>query len=333
MKILVTGATGLVGNNVVRMLVERGDQVRVLARNPQDRSLEGLPLDVVRGDVCDAAAVRDSVRGVDLVIHSAARVHIGWTGLELQQTVNIGGTQNVALAAKDEGIRMVHVSSVDALGLGTRAEPAHEETPPVGSIPCPYVVTKRGAEKVLLEVVAQGLDAVIVNPVYMFGPWDWKPSSGRMLLEVAKGFTLLAPPGGNDFVDVRDVAAAILTAADRGQTGRRYILGGEPMNYLQAWRLIADVVGSRRPWGVAGGAGLFFAGRIGDLVAAIRRREGDVNSAAVALSKLEHHYSYARAAAELGYKPRPVQEGMEAAWKWFVERGYAKAKKVSVKVR
>ncbi len=142
MKVLVTGATGLVGNNVVRMLLDRGDTVRVLARNPQDRSLEGLPLDVVQGDVCDAASVREAARGVDLVIHSAARVHIGWSGLELQQTVNVGGTQNVALAAKDEGVRMVHVSSVDALGIGTRANPANEDAPPVGNIPCSYVITK-----------------------------------------------------------------------------------------------------------------------------------------------------------------------------------------------
>jgi dihydroflavonol-4-reductase len=327
MKILVTGATGLVGNNVVRMLIERGDEVRVLARNPADRSLEGLPLEVVKGDVCDAASIRGAVRGTDLVIHSAARVHIGWSGLDLQQSVNIGGTQNVALAAKDEGVRMVHVSSVDALGIGTRANPANEDAPPVGSIPCPYVITKRGAEKALLEVVDQGLDAVIVNPVFMFGPWDWKPSSGRMILEVARGVGLFAPPGGNDFVDVRDVAAGILTAAERGQKGRRYILGGEALSYMEAWRMIADVTGSRRPWWTAGAPGLFMAGRLGDLVARVRGVEGDINSAAVGMSKLEHHFTYARAAAELDYKPRPVREGVEAAWKWFVDHGYAKAKK------
>jgi dihydroflavonol-4-reductase len=327
MKVLVTGATGLVGNNVVRMLVERGDKVRVLARNPQDRSLAGLPLDVVQGDICDSAAVRGAVRGVDLVIHSAARVHIGWSGLELQQTVNVGGTQNVALAAKDEGVRMVHVSSVDALGIGTRANPANEDAPPVGSIPCPYVITKRGAEKALLEIVADGLDAVIVNPVFMFGPWDWKPSSGRMILEVSRGVGLFAPPGGNDFVDVRDVAAGILTAAERGQKGRRYILGSESLSYMDAWRMIAEVTGSRRPWRTAGGAGMFLAGRLGDVVAWVRGIEGDINSAAVGMSKLEHHFTYARATSELGYQPRPVREGVEAGWKWFVDHGYAKAKK------
>jgi nucleoside-diphosphate-sugar epimerase len=224
---LVTGATGLVGNNVVRLLLERGESVRVLVRNPDDKSLAGLPVEVIPGDVCNLDSVQRAAANVDRIIHAAARVHLGWTGLALQQSVNVEGTRNVATAAKKSGVRLVHVSSVDALGIGTRAKPADEETPPEGSIPCPYVVTKRGAEQALLELVAEGLDAVIVNPVYMFGPWDWKPSSGRMILEVARGYALLAPPGGNDFADVRDVAAGILKAAERGKRGRRYILGGE----------------------------------------------------------------------------------------------------------
>jgi dihydroflavonol-4-reductase len=96
---------------------------------------------------------------------------------------------------------------------------------------------------------------------------------------------------------------------------------------MDAWRMIADVTGSRRPWRTAGGAGMFLAGRLGDLVAWVRGIEGDINSAAVGMSKLEHHFTYARAASELGYKPRPVREGVEAGWKWFVDHGYAKAKK------
>jgi dihydroflavonol-4-reductase len=320
---LVTGATGLVGNNVVRMLVERGERVCALVRDPGDKSLAGLPIELVQGDVCDGEAVGRAVAGVDRVIHSAARVHLGWSGLELQQSVNVEGTRNVAKAARKAGVRMVHVSSVDALALGSRAQPADEECPAEGSVQCPYVVTKREAERALVELIAEGLDAVIVNPVYMFGPWDWKPSSGRMILEVAKGWALLAPPGGNDFADVRDVAAGILTAAERGQRGRRYILGGEPLSYLEAWRMIADVVGVRGPRRKMLAPGLFIAGRFGDLWAKIRGVEGDINSAAIAMARLEHHYSYARAAAELDYRPRPARDAVEAAWKWFVDHGYA----------
>ena len=257
----------------------------------------------------DPLAVRQAAENVDRIIHAAARVHLGWTGLDLQQKVNVGGTRNVAAVAKDAGVRMVHVSSVDALGIGTRAKPANEDTCArrVGTLSlCDY---QRRSRSGVDGVVADGLDSVIVNPVFMFGPWDWKPSSGRMILEVARGYALLAPPGGNDFADVRDVAAGILTALDRGQRGRRYILGGEPLRYLDAWRMIAEHVGVRGPWRTMLAPGLFIAGRIGDLSARIRGVEGDVNSAAIAIARLEHHYSYARAAAELDYRPRPCARG------------------------
>ena len=101
----------------------------------------------------------------------------------------------------------------------------------------------------------------------------------------------------------------------------------EALSYIDAWRMIAEVTGARRPWRTSGAPGMFLAGRLGDLVAWVRGIEGDANSAAVGMAKLEHHFTYARATAELGYKPRPVREGVEAAWKWFVDRGYAKAKK------
>src|SRR5262249_19176374 len=150
------------------------------------------------------------------------RVHIGWTGLDLAKTVNVEGTRNICAAALAAGARGTHVSSIDALANGTWEQPATEETPlGDGMVECPYVVTKRGAEQVVLEHVAAGLEATIVNPAFMIGPWDWTPSSGRMLLHVSKGLGLFAPAGRNVFCDVRDVAQGILTAMDRGQIGRR----------------------------------------------------------------------------------------------------------------
>lgn len=321
---LVTGGTGLVGNNMVRLLLARGHPVRVLARQANPQALEGLDVELAPGDVRDAESVRSAIQGAELVIHTAAQVHIGWTGMELQQAVNVEGTRNVAEAARQAGARIVHVSSVDALGLGSREQPAHEDTPPEGSIPCPYVVTKRAAETVVLEQVAHGLDAVIVNPCYMLGPWDWKPSSGRMLLEVAKGRALLAPPGGNNFCDVRDVVEGMLMAAERGQAGRRYILGGDALSYFEAWTMFAEVTASRKPLRIARRPMLALAGRAGDLWTKISGREGDVNSAATAMSQLPHYFSSKRAITELGYNPRPAREAAEAAWKWFVDHGYAK---------
>jgi dihydroflavonol-4-reductase len=237
--------------------------------------------------------------------------------------VNVEGTRRIARAARRAGVRLVHVSSVDAIGLRPDGEPADEETPPGVMPECPYVVTKREAEAAVRAEVDCGLDAVIVNPVYMLGPWDWRPSSGRMLLEVGAGKGLFAPPGGNDFVDVRDVAGGILAAIEKGRTGQRYILGGHGLSYLDAWRVMARITGRMQPLGLAPKPVVRLAGWIGDLAAAVSGREGDVNSAATTMSMLDHNFSCRRAQADLGYSFRPLEDTVQDAWHWFVTRGYA----------
>ncbi len=324
MSILVTGATGLVGNNIVRALVEQSAEVRVLVREGCDpRPLAGLPVESVHGDVRSAEAVQHATRGVTGVVHAAALVHIGWSRLEEQRAVNAEGTRHVAEAALKAGARMVHVSSVDALGIGRRDQPADEQSPREGKVPCGYVVTKREAEQVVQSCVARGLDAVIANPGFMLGPWDWKPSSGRMLLQVACGFTPVAPVGGCSLCDVRDVARGILAGLQQGRRGQNYILAGHNMSYLDLWRLFADVAGGRRPWFRAGPLMRTVGGRSGDLWGKIRNREPDLNSASVAMSNQFHYCHSKRAEAELGYRIRPAREIVETAWQWFRQNGYA----------
>ena len=323
---LVTGATGLVGNNVVRQLVSRGIGVRALVRPTSpvgESSLAGLAVDRVAGGLADSTELERAVDGVSCVVHAAAFVHCGWRNADVMREVNVEGTRRIAEAARRAGARLVHVSSVDAIGLRPDGEPADEETPPGVMPECPYVVTKREAEQAVLEEVDRGLEAVIVNPVYMLGPWDWKPSSGRMLLEVGAGKGLFAPPGGNDFVDVRDVATGVLAALEKGRVGRRYILGGHGLSYLDAWRVMARVTGRMQPLGLAPRPFVRLAGWLGDLKAAVSGREGDVNSAATTMSMLDHNFSCQRAREELGYSFRPLEDTVQDAWDWFVARGYA----------
>ena len=327
MTYLVTGATGLVGNNVVRRLLERGRAVRVLVRRDSDpRPLEGLDVERVFGDVRDAESVRQACRGVATVIHSAAIVHFGWTGLAAQREVNVQGTEHVAAAAREAHARLLHVSSVDALGVGHRDAPADEDSPREGKIPCTYVVTKREAETVVRGYIARGLDAVIVNPGFMLGPWDWKPSSGRMLLEVATRFTPLAPTGGLTSCDVRDVTDALLTACEKAPPGRQYILAGENLTYQQIWCLFAEVSGGSKPWFRAGPLMRFLGGCGGDLWGRITGREPDLNSASVRVTSQFHYYCSARAEAELDYRPRPFRQSVADAWAWFLEHGYVARK-------
>jgi dihydroflavonol-4-reductase len=321
---LVTGATGFVGNNVVRLLRDAGESVRVLVRERSDpRPLLGLEVEVVTGDVCDAESVRRAMTGISKVVHSAAQVHIGWTGLESQRAINVEGTRNVATAAHAANARVVHVSSVDALGVGSLDVLANEESPREGKVLCSYVITKRESEQAFLDEVSHGLEGIVVNPGFMLGPWDWKPSSGRMLLEVAKRFTPFAPKGGCTVCDVRDVAAGILAALQRGTVGRRYILGGENITYMELWKRISRITGGGAPICPAGPLMRIIAGRSGDLIGKLTGREPDVNSAAVGMSDLFHYYSIARAQQELGYVVRPVEESIADAWAWFQAEGYA----------
>src|SRR5690606_37215061 len=128
------------------------------------------------------------------IVHAAASVHIGWTGIKEARAINVEGTRNVASAALAAGAKMVHVSSIDALGAWKPgAPPIDEETPAVGGVLCPYVITKREAEQVVFDLVRKGLHASIVNPGFMIGPYDWKPSSGKLLLSVARGWGLFVP--------------------------------------------------------------------------------------------------------------------------------------------
>lgn len=324
---VVTGATGLVGNNVVRLLLNQGRSVRAVvrpARGGGDPSLAGLAIETAAAALDDEHALQQAIDGASFVVHSAAVVHCGWRHFDEMHRVNVLGTERVARCARRAGARLIHVSSVDAIGLRPDGEPADEETPPGGMPECPYVITKREAEATVLAEVDRGLDAVIVNPVFMLGPWDWKPSSGRMLVEVASGKGLFAPPGGNDFVDVRDVAAGILAAMHRGRTGRRYILGGHALSYLDAWRIFARTGGRMQPLGTAGPVVLRIAGFCGDIAALVSRREPAVNSAAVTMAMLPHHFSSGRAQRELGYSYRPIEDTVQDAWDWFVDRGYAR---------
>lgn len=327
MKFLVTGATGLLGNSVVRALLAQGHSVRVLTRASSDpRPLADLDVEKVHGDVRQADAVRQACQGIDAVIHSAAHVHIGWTQADVHHEINVRGTRNIAVAAREAGARMVHVSSINALGLGRLESPADEETALPGIVECPYVLTKREAERVVLEQCDLGLHASIVNPTLMFGPYDWKPSSGQMLLQVARGMPV-APRGAANFGDVRDVAAGCIAAALKGAVGRRYVLGAHNATYQDLWQRMARITGARPPRFRMGPIVIKCAGTGCDLWTRITGKEGSVNSALIGLSSQSHCFSSARAQTELGYTIRPLDESLTDEWNWLLENGYVEASK------
>ncbi len=320
--VLVTGSTGLLGNNVVRKLIAAGQTVRAFVRSSSDRQpLEGLQVESVVGDVRDLDSLRRACRGASCVIHAAAIVRIGWSMSKDIVESNVGGTRNIVGAARESGARLIHISSVDALAVPkTRDAVVNEDSPPSGiEIDSNYAVTKRAADREVQRGIDRGLDATIVYPGFMLGPWDWKPSSGRMLLAVANRFTPLAPSGGCSLCDVRDVAAATVRAASGGFPQRRYILAGHNMTYFELWTRMARISAGRPPVARLGPIAGWIAGAAGDMGTRLRRSEGDINSAMLAMSRQFHYYDSSRAAGDLEYRPRDADLTIRDAWKWFCQ--------------
>ena len=325
---LVTGASGLVGGNLVRTLVAQGRAVRILVRSTsQLQHLADLPLERAVGDVTDPASLRRACDGVDVVYHCAAVVSM-WQRLAPQMwTANVAGTEHLLAAIRQAGVRrLVHCSTVDAIGLPeTPADPPSTETTPWNwdrlGLDNAYARTKLESQRRVLAAAAADVDAVVVNPTYMFGAWDAKPSSGRMILEVAAGRAVGYTDGGNNFVDVEAVVDGMIAAAARGVRGECYILGGENRSYGEIFGEIARLVGVRPPRFAIPYVAARVGGWIGDGVAAVTGREPTVNTITAKMGYVRHYFDPSKAVRELGLRQPPVSAAIERAVRWFRQVG------------
>lgn len=319
----VTGATGLLGGNLAEALLQAGWRVRATRRrSSRIDHLADLDIEWVEADLAEPGALARAFAGARLVFHCAVNMDMAARPTPVQIDTNVVGTRNVMAAAKRAGARLIHCSSTVAVGVSDDGRPCTETQRwnlPERGLDDGYAVTKRQSED---EVAAEReLDCVIVNPGYMLGPRDARPSSGRMILEIARGRVLAAPPGFNSFVDVRDVAQGMLAAAAGGRRRERYILAGENVPYSEAFARIARVVGARPPRFPLPRGAAIAGGWLGDAAHAITGRPSRLTSAMVRWSfERGFRMDSAKARAELGYATRPWEEGVEAAWTWFRRR-------------
>ena len=321
MRVFVTGGTGLLGNTILRQLSDSGHELISLVRGePDEQVFEGIQTKFVKGDLSDSEIINEAVESSDAVIHSAGLIHIGWKRMEESMRVNRDGTDAIVDACLKHDRKLVHVGTVNALAIGSIEGPSNEDTPldfAGGQIPCSYVLSKRAGVELVKRGVKQGLRAVIVHPGFMLGPWDWKPSSGRMVLEVGKSWKPIAPSGGCCVCDSRDVAAGTIAAMNADvKNGREFILGGENWKYLDLWAEMAKRMGTRAPIMAAGPAQRWIGSVAGDLWSLVAG-EGDLNSAGVRMSSLFHWHDSTRAKAELGYETRDVSESLDASAQWI----------------
>lgn len=249
MKILITGGAGFLGSHLCRRMVSEGHEVRVLCRFASDPShLEGLPIEYLVGDITDAETMRTAVKNQEWVVHAAADLSYWRPHAALLRRVNIDGTRNVAMACRDEGVkRLIFVSSVAAIGIPANPQhPANEDFPGMEGLHLPYALSKARAERVVAAEVAQGLDAVTVNPSLIVGAFGADYRGSEMMRKVRR--TTIVPyfAGGVSVVHVEDVVTGIVAALAQGETGHRYILGGENVTYQDIVERTAEAMGLRR---------------------------------------------------------------------------------------
>jgi dihydroflavonol-4-reductase len=319
--LLVTGATGLLGNCIVRELLQRGEKVRVYVRGHVARAeLAGLGVEVVQGELDDRRGLRQAAQDCQAVIHSAAMIHIGYTRLAEARRANVEGSKNVAEICRELGCRLVYVSTVDTLPSAvSAARPLDEQSSGVEKTACTYVLSKREAEAEVAAACAAGLDAVIVHPGFMLGPYDWKPSSGALMLTVYKAPVVVAPRGTASVCDARDVAAAIAGATTGGRSGEHYILAGINIGYPELFERMLQVMHRRKRVYRMGPVIPAAACIVDTWVRLTGAREGLFNGAAIAMGHLHHAYDSSKAQRELNYQCRPLEQTLSDAWEWLQE--------------
>ncbi len=324
--IAVTGATGFVGSAVARQALAAGARVRVLARPGSDRrNLAGLDVEVAEGDLDDPASLERAVAGCDAVFHVAADYRIWVPDADAMLRTNVEGTRALMHAAQAAGVRrIVYTSSVATLGLRPDGQPADEDTPVrLDDMVGPYKRSKFLAEAAVSAMVErEGLAAVIVNPSTPIGPRDVKPTpTGRIVVEAANGRMPAYVDTGLNLVHVDDVAAGHLAALERGQVGRRYILGGENLTLAEMLAAIAALAG-RRPPRVKLNRRLLFPLAYGAEAWARRTgRDPFVTVDGLRMAAKRMFFSSARAEAELGYRTRPARQALADALEWFRAAG------------
>ncbi len=326
MNALVTGASGFVGSHVTRLLAERGDRVRVLLRPTSDlRALRDLPVERVAGDLRDRASLAGALSGVDTVFHVAADYRL-WTRNPAEiYECNVTGTRNLLAAARAAGVkRFIYTSSVATVAVhrpGTL--PDENVDSRLDEMIGHYKRSKFLAEQEALQAAQRGMHVVVVNPTTPVGPGDWKPTpTGRMIVDFLNGRMPAYVDTGLNIVPVEDAARGHLLAAERGQPGRRYILGGRNMTMREILAALARATGRpaprvRLPHSVA-----LAAAYADTALCRVLGREPRIPIDGVRMSRHRMFVDCSRASRELGFSPGSPDAALARAARWYEENGY-----------
>jgi dihydroflavonol-4-reductase len=327
MNVLVLGATGFIGCNLVRALLERGEEVRAMVRpSNAARHLDGLAVERVRGDLDDSDSVASACRGMEVVYQAASYYPTATIPAKHAVSHALAQTDTLLAAVRQSGIRrLVFTSTLTTIGFPPVAgRLAAEDCPFVTQFAeNPYLMAKAAMEDAVLAGARQGVPAVVVNPTMCLGPYDSKPTSGTQIVMIAKRLMPAYVDGPINAIDVRDVAMGMIKAAERGRIGERYILGNWNTTHKDLNALIARVAGVAAPkfpvpFPVARYGALF-----GDWAfRTILRRPAPVPGFFVEALRHMQQYDCSKGTRELDYPQHPVERAVRDALAWFRTNGY-----------
>ena len=319
---LVTGATGHVGNVLVRKLLERGEKVRALILPGESReSIHGLDVEAVEGDVLNVDAVFESMRGVKGVFHLAGVISIMPGPNPLVHKVNVNGTKNIIRAALEHGKKLIYTSSIHAI---QRVEDGIIDEKIPYDMNNPYGAYDRSKAEATLEVLNaahSGLEAVVTCPTGVIGPYDFRGSMmGAVIHDAAKSKPTLYVDGAYDFVDVRDVADGLISAAENGKRGESYILSGQKISVRYMLETVREVTGRnffqmKVPFDLAKFAAFFTP-----MYYQLANETPRFTPYSLEVLQSNSNISHAKATKELGYSPRSLYESIKDTVKWFLEK-------------
>lgn len=326
-RVLLTGGTGFIGSHVARTLLGRELPVRCLVRSGSRlHNLDGLAVELVEGELADPASLRGAVEHCDLVFHCAADYRLWAPDPEELYRANVEGTRHLLEAAAEAGVRrVVHTSSVGALGSRRDGEPANEETPVrLEDMVGHYKRSKYLAERLVEGWARRGLDVVIVNPSTPVGERDLKPTpTGQLIVDFLNGKLPAYVDTGLNLVDVRDVAEGHALAAERGRQGERYILGGPNLTLRQLLELLSRIAGRPPPRLRLPHAVPALAAAAESTWARWRGRPPRIAPEAVRMARRRMFFDASKARRELGLPQSPVEQALARAVAWFRQHGYA----------
>ncbi len=318
----LTGASGFVGINVVRELANQGWDISILCRPTADlQDLQDVSLDVHYGDLTNAQDVLTSMpENIDTVFHIAADTSV-WSRHNNRQTrVNVDGTQHVISAAMQRRARrMVHTSSFGTWGI--QSGTINEQTPPSTAHHwINYIKTKCAARDLVLQAAGQGLSAVILCPGHILGPYD-RHNWARMFIMLANNSLPGIPPGSGAFSDVREIAKAQVRAADAGESGEQFLLGGQSISYLELLQQAAQWLAVTKPRRTTPALALNVAAGIMQITSKITGREPRITPEAAAMITGHMHCDSSKAEQQLNYRQTPISELLAVTLEWLNQQG------------